>query len=155
PGISSPTPQLPCTSLAGTRTVACGTSPMLVAIKIASGTNWLAGPGSPGAGVHVEQNMFRSTSLPASAGGRAFGADSVPGGGEAPAGGAGARYDASSSAATARADRAAHAITVTSKTSQVLRTRTTKKIPCTARFISSSSHHGYSNRRASVQAREL
>jgi len=61
PGIASPRPQLPCTSLVSTRTVARGSPPTLISISTA-GAIARSPPVVGTAGPHDEQNMLRSTS---------------------------------------------------------------------------------------------
>jgi hypothetical protein len=128
---------------------------MLVAIKTASGENVSVGPGSA-TGPHEEQNMFRDTNDPASGGVRGGRVGSTRVGMRGVAGGAGAKYDASTSAATARAENTAHTAAVIATTSQVLRTRTSTKIPCTARFsidVLALTLHQLACQRASVRKR--
>ena len=110
----------------GTRTVGARTRRRAtVAIKIALGTNESDGPELvDDGGAHVEQNMFPRDEQPLPSGGVRAGATALlaaTGGGALL--GAGARYDASTSAATEDAANPAHTIVATSATSQVRRTK--------------------------------
>lgn len=114
PGIASPTPHAPCTEVAGIATVARGSPPRLVAIRIARAiTGSAAGSDPPGA--HTEQNMSRATSwLPSGRGGRADGGGAGRSTGPSAGPGASCRYRASTSAPAARAANPAHTATVNS-----------------------------------------
>jgi hypothetical protein len=118
PGIASPMPHAPWTAVAGIATVARGSRPRLVAIRIA----WaIAGPaaGSEPSGAHCEQNMSRATSWLASGrGGGAGGGGAGRSTGPSAGAGASGRYRASISAPAARAANPAHTPTVNSVNSQ-------------------------------------